>query len=89
MFRLVHAAVPPRQATAIAGLLLIASFGAKAQVSPTPPQPFVEEIRQQERERALREQQERAVDVLQPPAPGPTHSAYQTKNPVAFASYVW
>jgi hemolysin activation/secretion protein len=71
VFRPIHAAASPRQATAVACLLLIASFGAKAQVSPTAPRPFVEEIRQQERERALREQQERSVDLMQPPAPKP------------------
>jgi len=45
---------------------------ASAQQSPTTPQPFVEQQRQQERERALREQNERTIDQrLQaaPPAP--------------------
>ena len=45
---------------------------ALAQQTPTTPQPFVEQQRQQERERALREQNERTVDQrLQaaPPAP--------------------
>ena len=37
--------------------------GVAAQTSPSAPQPFIEELRQQDRERALREQQERAVDV--------------------------
>ena len=59
----------PRPAIALACVTLIASFGAKAQVAPSAPRPFVEELRQQERERALREQQERAVDALQPPPP--------------------
>ena len=43
-----------------------------AQQSPTTPQPFVEQQRQQERERALREQNERTVDQrpqATPPAP--------------------
>lgn len=69
MFRPNSAAALPRQATALACLLLIASLSAQAQVSPSAPKPFVEEIRQQERERALREQQERAVNELQPPPP--------------------
>ncbi|MGJ7572312.1 ShlB/FhaC/HecB family hemolysin secretion/activation protein [Variovorax sp. RB2P76] len=45
---------------------------AWAQQSPTTPQPFVEQQRQQERERALREQNERTVDQrpkAAPPAP--------------------
>ena len=45
---------------------------ALAQQSPTTPQPFVEQQRQQERERALREQNERTVDrrpQAAPPAP--------------------
>ncbi|MGJ7488675.1 ShlB/FhaC/HecB family hemolysin secretion/activation protein, partial [Variovorax sp. LT2P21] len=36
---------------------------------PSAPQPFIEELRQQDRERALREQQERAVDVRLPTTP--------------------
>lgn len=45
---------------------------ALAQQTPTTPQPFVEQQRQQERERALREQNERTVDQrpqAAPPAP--------------------
>ena len=38
-----------------------ASFGAQAQTASTP-KPIIEELRQQERERALREQQERTTD---------------------------
>ena len=49
--------------------LLIAAGGAAAQTAPSAPQPFIEEQRQQDRERALREQQERAVDVRLPTAP--------------------
>ncbi|WP_375338395.1 ShlB/FhaC/HecB family hemolysin secretion/activation protein [Variovorax paradoxus] len=57
--------------------LLIAAVAAGpllawAQQSPTTPQPFVEQQRQQERERALREQNERTVDQrpqAAPPAP--------------------
>lgn len=40
----------------------MASAGVQAQSNPSAPNPFVEELRQQERERALREQQEKAVD---------------------------
>jgi hemolysin activation/secretion protein len=43
-------------------LLLGASSGAFAQANPSAPDPFVEQLRQQERERALREQQEKSVD---------------------------
>lgn len=45
---------------------------AAAQQSPSTPQPFVEQQRQQERERALREQNERTIDQrpqAAPPAP--------------------
>ncbi|MDM0113457.1 POTRA domain-containing protein [Variovorax sp. J22R133] len=42
--------------------------GAWAQGNPSAPSPFVEEQRQQERERALREQQEAPVDVRLPSA---------------------
>jgi hypothetical protein len=57
--------------------LLVAAMAAGpllalAQQSPTTPQPFVEQQRQQERERALREQNERTVDQrpqAAPPAP--------------------
>ncbi|TPG25022.1 ShlB/FhaC/HecB family hemolysin secretion/activation protein [Variovorax ginsengisoli] len=45
---------------------LLAAAGAIAQNNPSAPQPFVEELRQQERERALRDQQERAVDARLP-----------------------
>ncbi|RYF31402.1 MAG: ShlB/FhaC/HecB family hemolysin secretion/activation protein, partial [Comamonadaceae bacterium] len=59
----------PRRAVALACLALVASWGAKAQPAPSAPRPFIEEIRQQERERALREQQERGFDALQPAPP--------------------
>ncbi|RZI91771.1 MAG: ShlB/FhaC/HecB family hemolysin secretion/activation protein, partial [Rubrivivax sp.] len=42
-----------------------------AQQAPTTPQPFVEQQRQQERERALRQQNERAVDERLQAAPAP------------------
>ncbi|RYE41911.1 MAG: ShlB/FhaC/HecB family hemolysin secretion/activation protein [Hyphomicrobiales bacterium] len=48
--------------------MLAASLSAQAQVNPSAPKPFVEELRLQERERALREQQERAVDERLPAA---------------------
>jgi hemolysin activation/secretion protein len=47
----------------------MAAGGAAAQTAPSAPQPFIEELRQQDRERALREQQERAVDVRLPVTP--------------------
>ncbi|MEJ1162919.1 ShlB/FhaC/HecB family hemolysin secretion/activation protein [Variovorax sp. CCNWLW186] len=49
-----------------------APLWAQAQQTPTTPQPFIEQQRQQERERALREQNERTVDQrpqAAPPAP--------------------
>jgi len=55
----------------LAGALLGSPLWALAQVSSTP-QPFIEQQRQQERERALREQNERTVDQrphAAPPAP--------------------
>lgn len=54
-----------------AGVLIGAPLLAHAQ-APSTPQPFVEQQRQQERERALREQNERSVDQRSqaaPPAP--------------------
>lgn len=47
----------------------MAASGAAAQTPPSALQPFIEEQRQQDRERALREQQERSVDVRLPTAP--------------------
>ncbi len=64
-----------RMAVAVAVGLALAtsSWLASAQKSPTTPQPFVEQQRQQERERALREQNERSVDQrLQGAPPAPT-----------------
>ena len=55
----------------LAGVLLGGPLWAHAQ-APSTPQPFVEQQRQQERERALREQNERTVDQrpqAAPPAP--------------------
>jgi hemolysin activation/secretion protein len=53
----------------VGALGLCAAVGAWAQTTPSAPQPFIEQQRQQDRERALREQQERAVDVRLPTAP--------------------
>ncbi|MEJ8856666.1 ShlB/FhaC/HecB family hemolysin secretion/activation protein [Variovorax robiniae] len=63
MSRQIRVPACPLQATAFACLLLVTSFGAQAQGIPSAPKPFVEELRQQERERTLREQQERNVDT--------------------------
>ena len=53
----------PRRSV-IAAALLVSHLGAAwAQNAPATPRPFVEEQRQQERERALRQQQEAAVDA--------------------------
>ncbi|WP_219212063.1 ShlB/FhaC/HecB family hemolysin secretion/activation protein [Variovorax boronicumulans] len=64
----------PLSACALAVSAWVAAVPAAAQTHPSAPQPFIEELRQQERERALRAQQERAVDarlpVEAPPAPG-------------------
>ena len=68
MFRQIRVRACPLQATAFACVLLAASLNAQAQVSPSAPKPFVEELRQQERERALREQQERTIDERLPAA---------------------
>lgn len=60
--------VPKLSVPALSPLLvtgLAASFAVHAQIASTP-RPVIEEQRQQERERALREQQERAVDARLP-----------------------
>ncbi|CAN7590913.1 ShlB/FhaC/HecB family hemolysin secretion/activation protein [Variovorax paradoxus] len=63
--------------TAILGLPSLAS----AQLASTP-QPFVEQQRQQERERALREQNERTVDLrLQAAPPAPTQRIAASEAP--------
>jgi hemolysin activation/secretion protein len=55
---------------------------ALAQQTPTTPQPFVEQQRQQERERALREQNERTVDQrLQAAPPAPVARIPETEAP--------
>ncbi|WP_041946711.1 ShlB/FhaC/HecB family hemolysin secretion/activation protein [Variovorax paradoxus] len=65
----------------LAGVLLGGPLLAQAQVSSTP-QPFVEQQRQQERERALREQNERTVDQrLQAAPPAPTQRIPESEAP--------
>ena len=56
----------PSAGVALVSWLALAATGATAQSNPSAPQPFMEELRQQERERALRDQQERAVDARLP-----------------------
>jgi hemolysin activation/secretion protein len=59
-----------------------APLWALAQQTPTTPQPFVEQQRQQERERALREQNERTVDQrLQAAPPAPVARIPETEAP--------
>ena len=65
----------------LAGVLLGGPLLAHAQV-PSTPQPFVEQQRQQERERALREQNERTVDQrLQAAPPPPTQRIPESDAP--------
>ena len=65
----------------LAGVLLSGPLLAQAQV-PSTPQPFVEQQRQQERERALREQNERTVDQrLQAAPPAPVARIPKTEAP--------
>lgn len=65
----------------LAGVLLGGPLLAQAQV-PSTPQPFVEQQRQQERERALREQNERTVDQrLQAAPPAPTQRIPESEAP--------
>lgn len=52
--------------TVLVSSLLAACCGAWAQANPSAPNPFVEELRQQEREKALRAAQEKDVDVRLP-----------------------
>ena len=70
---MVHSSVVPRRTRMALAVALAASpLWAVAQQTPTTPQAFVEQQRQQERERALREQNERTVDQrpqAAPPAP--------------------
>lgn len=57
------------RAAPVVCLLLGAASGSFAQANPSTPDPFVEQLRQQERERALREQQQKPVDARLPDAP--------------------
>ena len=56
----------PSSRVALTACLVLVAAGTSAQTNPSAPQPFVEQLRQQERERALRDQQERAVDARLP-----------------------
>ncbi|MDQ0588274.1 hemolysin activation/secretion protein [Variovorax paradoxus] len=74
--------VPRRTRMAVAAALVVSPLVALAQQTPTTPQPFVEQQRQQERERALREQNERTVDQrLQAAPPAPTQRIPETESP--------
>ena len=57
--------------TVLAAVLLGTGQSAWAQTTPSAPQPFIEEQRQQERERALRAQQERSVGARLPSGGAP------------------
>ena len=62
--------------------VLFAPLFAVAQQTPAAPQPFVEQQRQQERERALREQNERTVDRRpQVAPPPPAHRIPESESP--------
>lgn len=70
MFLCPHARAPQlRRAVYLACLLLVTSSGVIAQANPSAPDPFVEQLRRQEREQALREQQEKSIDARLPGAP--------------------
>lgn len=65
----------------LAGVLMSGPLWAQAQ-APSTPQPFVERQRQQERERALREQNERTVDQRpQVAPPPPTQRIPESESP--------
>jgi hemolysin activation/secretion protein len=74
--------VPRRTRMALAVALASSPLWAVAQQTPTTPQAFVEQQRQQERERALREQNERTVDQrLQAAPPAPVARIPETEAP--------
>jgi hypothetical protein len=76
-----------RRCIAVAATLAASPLMALAQQSPTTPQPFVEQQRQQERERALREQNERTVDQRpQAAPPAPVQRIPESESPRASAS---
>jgi hemolysin activation/secretion protein len=62
LLRLNPCAPPSLRALSISFLLFAAPSCAIAQANPSSPNAFVEQLRQQERERAVRAQQERSVD---------------------------
>jgi hemolysin activation/secretion protein len=71
-----------RTRMAVAAALVVSPLITLAQQSPTTPQPFVEQQRQQERERALREQNERTVDQRpQVAPPPPTQRIPESESP--------
>src|SRR5437868_14496897 len=75
--------VPSLSASALTFLLLTgyaASFSAHGQIASTP-RPVIEEQRQQERERVLREQQERTVDARLPRQPAPDEQRLSNNEP--------
>jgi len=66
----------------VAAALVASPLVTLAQQSSTTPQPFVEQQRQQERERALREQNERAVDQRPQAAPSaPNQRIPESESP--------
>ncbi len=71
MSRSIFRLARPRPATCAAACLFVVASGAMAQANPSAPNPFVEELRQQERERALRDQQEKSVDARRPSTAAP------------------
>ena len=73
-----------RTRVAVAASLVACPLLAIAQQSPTTPQPFVEQQRQQERERALRQQNERTVDERLQAAPAPPATRIPTSEAPCF-----
>jgi phage portal protein BeeE len=76
------AAVHRRTRMAVAAALAVSPLLVLAQQSATTPQLFVEQQRQQERERALREQNERTVDQRpQAASPAPAQRIPESESP--------
>jgi hypothetical protein len=76
--------VPNLSVSALSALILAGyavPFSARAQIAATP-RPVLEEQRQQERERAIREQQERTVDTRLPRQAAPDSQPARQRNPV-------
>ncbi|BEP54058.1 ShlB/FhaC/HecB family hemolysin secretion/activation protein [Variovorax sp. V35] len=66
----------------LAAAMAVSPLLALAQQTPTSPQPVIEQQRQQERERALREQNERTVDQRpQAAPPAPTQRIPESESP--------